>query len=88
MPSRLRAHARASASSCATGCCESGCWSSPIGDSAWTAFFVAVPVLVVARFGADARVAGWLVASFGIGALIGNGISLIASWPTAPGASR
>jgi MFS family permease len=46
-----------------------------IGDSAWTAFFVAVPVLVVARFGADARVAGWLVASFGIGALIGNGIA-------------
>ena len=46
-----------------------------IGDSAWTAFFVAVPVLVVARFGADARVAGWLVASFGIGALIGNGLA-------------
>ena len=46
-----------------------------IGDSAWTAFFVAVPVLVVARFGADALIAGWLVASFGIGALIGNGIS-------------
>jgi predicted MFS family arabinose efflux permease len=46
-----------------------------IGDSAWTAFFVAVPVLVVARYGADARVAGWLVASFGIGALIGNGIA-------------
>ncbi len=46
-----------------------------IGDSAWTAFFVAVPVLVVARFGSNALVAGWLVASFGIGALIGNGIS-------------
>jgi MFS family permease len=46
-----------------------------VGDSAWTAFFVAVPVLVVARFGADARVAGWLVASFGIGALIGNGLA-------------
>src|SRR6185369_7472951 len=46
-----------------------------IGDSAWTAFFVAVPVLVVARFGADARIAGWLVASFGIGALIGNAVA-------------
>ena len=46
-----------------------------IGDSAWTAFFVAVPVLVVARFGSDARIAGWLIASFGIGALVGNGIS-------------
>jgi MFS family permease len=46
-----------------------------IGDSAWTAFFVAVPVLVVARFGADARIAGWLVASFGIGALFGNALA-------------
>ena len=46
-----------------------------IGDSAWTAFFVAVPVLVVARFGSDARIAGWLVASFGIGALVGNALA-------------
>src|SRR4051794_11847506 len=46
-----------------------------IGDSAWTAFFVAVPVLVVARFGSDARIAGWLVASFGMGALIGNALA-------------
>lgn len=46
-----------------------------IGDTAWTAFFVSVPVLVVARFGADARVAGLLIASFGVGALIGNGIA-------------
>jgi MFS family permease len=46
-----------------------------IGDSAWTAFFVAVPVLVVARFGSDARVAGWLVASFGVGALAGNAVA-------------
>jgi predicted MFS family arabinose efflux permease len=46
-----------------------------IGDMAWTAFFVAVPVLVVARFGADARIAGWLIASFGVGALVGNAIS-------------
>jgi MFS family permease len=46
-----------------------------IGDMAWTAFFVAVPVLVVARFGADAKIAGWLIASFGVGAVIGNAIS-------------
>src|SRR4051794_20233352 len=46
-----------------------------IGDSAWTAFFVAVPVLVVARFGSDARIAGWLIASFGIGALAGNAVA-------------
>jgi predicted MFS family arabinose efflux permease len=43
-----------------------------IGDAAWVAFFVSVPVLVVDRFGADPRVAGWLLASFGVGALVGN----------------
>ena len=43
-----------------------------IGDAAWTAFFVAVPVLVVTRFDADPRVAGWLLASFGVGAVLGN----------------
>jgi MFS family permease len=46
-----------------------------IGDMAWTAFFITVPVLVVARFGADARIAGWLFASFGVGAIVGNAIS-------------
>jgi len=43
-----------------------------IGDAAWTAFFVSVPVLVVARFGADPLVAGALLASFGVGAVLGN----------------
>jgi MFS family permease len=43
-----------------------------IGDAAWTAFFVSVPVLVVTRFDADPRVAGWLLASFGVGAVVGN----------------
>src|SRR5439155_17438859 len=46
-----------------------------IGDMAWTAFFITVPFLVVARFGADARIAGWLFASFGVGAVLGNAIS-------------
>jgi predicted MFS family arabinose efflux permease len=46
-----------------------------IGDAAWTAFFIAVPVLVVARFDSNPRVVGWLLASFGIGALLGNLIS-------------
>lgn len=46
-----------------------------IGDTAWLAFFITVPVLVVTRFGSDARIAGWLIASFGIGAIIGNGIA-------------
>jgi predicted MFS family arabinose efflux permease len=43
-----------------------------IGDAAWTAFFVSIPVLVVTRFDANPRIAGWLIASFGIGAVAGN----------------
>jgi MFS family permease len=46
-----------------------------VGDAAWTAFFIAVPVLVLDRFGHHASIAGLLIASFGIGALIGNAIS-------------
>ena len=46
-----------------------------LGDAAWTAFFVTIPVLVLARFGHNPQIAGWLFASFGIGALIGNAIS-------------
>jgi predicted MFS family arabinose efflux permease len=42
------------------------------GDAAWAAFFVSIPVLVVDRFSADPRVAGWLIASFGVGAVLGN----------------
>ena len=43
-----------------------------LGDTAWTAFFISVPVLVVAEFDSDPKIAGWLIASFGIGAVIGN----------------
>jgi MFS family permease len=46
-----------------------------LGDAAWTAFFVTIPVLVLARFGHDAKIAGWLMASFGIGAVLGNAVS-------------
>jgi MFS family permease len=46
-----------------------------LGDAAWTAFFISVPVLVLDRFGHHASIAGLLIASFGIGALIGNAIS-------------
>jgi MFS family permease len=46
-----------------------------IGDAAWNMFFVTVPVLVIARFGHDAKIAGWLFASFGVGAVIGNAIA-------------
>ncbi|HEY7147928.1 MAG TPA: MFS transporter [Gaiellaceae bacterium] len=45
------------------------------GDAAWQAFFLAVPVLTVERFGADAKIAGALFAAFGAGALIGNFLS-------------
>jgi len=45
------------------------------GDAAWTAFFVAVPVLVLTRFGHHPAIVGWLIASFGVGALVGNAVS-------------
>jgi MFS family permease len=45
------------------------------GDAAWQAFFAAVPVLTVERFGADATIAGLLFAAFGGGALVGNFLS-------------
>ena len=34
-----------------------------------------MPVLVVARFDSNPRIVGWLFASFGLGALLGNAIS-------------
>ena len=46
-----------------------------LGDAAWTAFFISVPVLVLTQFGHHAWIAGWLIASFGVGALIGNFVS-------------
>jgi len=46
-----------------------------VGDAAWQAFFLAVPVLTVQRFGADAKIAGALFAGFGAGALVGNFLS-------------
>lgn len=46
-----------------------------LGDAAWNAFFIAVPVLVLVRFGHEPQIAGWLFASFGIGAVLGNVIT-------------
>lgn len=46
-----------------------------VGDAAWTAFFVAVPVLVLTRFGHHPGIVGLLIASFGVGALVGNAVS-------------
>jgi MFS family permease len=51
---------------------RSWCVGFILGDAAWMAFFAAVPVLVVADYGADPRIAGWILASFGIGAVLGN----------------
>jgi MFS family permease len=47
-----------------------------IGDAAWYAFFAAIPVLVVADYGADPKIVGWIFASFGVGAVLGNVVSL------------
>ncbi len=46
-----------------------------LGDAGWMAFFAAIPVLVLDRFGADAKVAGVLFAAFGAGAVLGNLVS-------------
>jgi MFS family permease len=42
------------------------------GDVAWQAIFVALPVLVVARYDSDPRIVGVLFAAFGVGAVFGN----------------
>jgi MFS family permease len=41
-------------------------------EMVFQALFAAVPVLVYVRYGADARIAGWLFASWGGGSLLGN----------------
>ena len=46
--------------------------SFTIGDAAWMAIFVAIPVLTIERYDSDPRIAGWLFASFGVGAIAGN----------------
>ncbi|HEV3480044.1 MAG TPA: MFS transporter, partial [Gaiellaceae bacterium] len=46
-----------------------------VGDVAWQAIFVAIPVLVVARYDSDPRAVGVLFAAFGVGAVLGNTVS-------------
>ena len=46
-----------------------------IGDMAFTAFFVAIPVLVLARFGENAQIVGFLFAAMGLGSVIGNAVA-------------
>jgi MFS family permease len=46
-----------------------------VGDIAWQAIFVAIPVLVVARYDSDPRIVGALFAAFGVGAVLGNTVA-------------
>jgi MFS family permease len=46
-----------------------------VGDIAWQAIFVAIPVVVVARYDSDPRVVGALFAAFGVGAVLGNTVA-------------
>jgi MFS family permease len=49
-------------------------WTTAIvvGDASFSVLFVAIPVLVVAHYGADPRLAGAFLASWGVGAVAGN----------------
>jgi predicted MFS family arabinose efflux permease len=49
-------------------------WTAAIvvGDASFSVLFVAIPVLVVAHYGADPRLAGAFLASWGVGAVAGN----------------
>jgi MFS family permease len=44
-------------------------------DGSWQALFLALPVLAYSHFGRDAKVAGWLLAAWGLGALVGNAVA-------------
>ena len=46
-----------------------------VGDVAFQAIFIALPVLVFARYDADPRVVGLLFAGFGVGCVLGNAVS-------------
>jgi MFS family permease len=43
-----------------------------VGDVGWTAFFVAVPFLVLTRYGDEPQLVGWILGGFGAGAVAGN----------------
>jgi MFS family permease len=49
-------------------------WTTAIvvGDASFSVLFVAIPVLVVAHYGADPRLAGAFMGAWGIGAVAGN----------------
>jgi MFS family permease len=43
-----------------------------VSDVAWVVLFAAMPVLVLARFGDDPTVLGWIWGAWGLGAVLGN----------------
>ena len=49
-------------------------WSIAVvlGDTAWIAFFVVVPYLVLTRFGEQPQLLGWLLGAWGAGAVLGS----------------
>jgi MFS family permease len=49
-------------------------WSIAIvaGDVCWTAVFVAMPFLVLTRYGDQPEILGWILGGFGLGAVLGN----------------
>jgi MFS family permease len=51
-------------------------WSVAIvaGDVAWLAFFVAMPVLVLERFGEQPEILGWIYGAWGLGAVLGSAV--------------
>jgi predicted MFS family arabinose efflux permease len=49
--------------------------SMSIGDAAWNALFASLPFYAFTRYHGDPRVAGALLACFGVGAVIGNALS-------------
>jgi len=44
-------------------------------DASWMVLFAGVPVLVFEEFGKHAATAGWIIAAFGGGAILGNAVS-------------
>ena len=46
-----------------------------IGDVAWLVLFAAMPVLVLARFGEEPQLLGWIWGAWGLGAVLGNVVS-------------
>jgi hypothetical protein len=46
-----------------------------LGDTSFSVIFLAIPVIVFAHYGADPRLAGAFIASWGVGAVAGNVIA-------------